>query len=73
MFIDSIQEDRRGRVQEPDVLSSISVVGNVVSAEMELGNLSEDKKREKQREARDVQDFLDQDGLQFQYPTELLE
>jgi len=72
MFIDSIQEDRRGRVQEPDVLSSISVVGNVVSAEMELGNLSADKQREKQREAKDVQDFLNQDGLQFQYPTELL-
>lgn len=72
MFIDSIQEDRRGKTQSPDILTGISVNGSTITAEMNLPLLSQDKLREKKREAKDVKDFLEEDLLRFEYPAGLL-
>jgi len=72
MFIDSIQEDRRGRAQDPDLLTGLSVTGHTISAEMNLDLLASQRLREKQREVRDVKDFLIEDLLLFRYPTGLL-
>ena len=70
-FIDSIQEDRRGKSQDPDVLTGISVNGCTVTAEMNLGVLPVEALREKKREASHVKAFLHEDGLRFEYPPGL--
>lgn len=72
MFIDSIQEDRRGKAQDPDILTGLFVNGHTVRAAMDLDLLTPEKRREKQREVRDVKDFLTEDLLQFEYPGGLL-
>jgi hypothetical protein len=71
MFIDSIQEDRRGKVQVPDILTGLAINGSTVKAEMNLSVLTDEKRREKRREALDVKDFLTEDVLHFDYPDEL--
>jgi hypothetical protein len=71
MFVDSIQEDRRGRIQEPDVLTGLTLKDGRALPEMNLGVLPGAKLREKKREISDVQSFLVQDALRFQYPPEL--
>lgn len=71
MFIDSIQEDRRGRTQSPDLLTRISVRGNTVSVDMNLDLLSTEALVEKKREAGDVKSFLREDLLRFEYPADL--
>ena len=72
MFVDSIQEDRRGYTQDPDILTQISVQEHTVVAQMNLTSLSPDQLREKKREAQDVNSFLEQDLLHYEYPPELL-
>ncbi len=72
MFIDSIQEDRRGSTQDPDILTGLSVSGQTITAEMNLSLLAPEKQREKHREASDVKDFLTEDLLRFEYPYGLL-
>ena len=72
MFVDSIQEDRRGDAQAPDILTGINVQSNHVQAQIRLNLLSEEKFKEKKREARDVKSFLQEDLLYFDYPQELL-
>jgi hypothetical protein len=72
MFIDSIQEDRRGETQSPDILTGLSMDDHTVVAEMNLDLLAPEKLREKRREARDVKDFLTEDLLHFEYPSGLL-
>ncbi|MCI0423292.1 MAG: hypothetical protein L0312_29415, partial [Acidobacteria bacterium] len=71
MFVDSIQEDRRGSFQGPDLLTGVSIADSVVTAQMDASLLTEAKLREKKREVADVLDFLEQDFLKFQYPPEL--
>ena len=71
MFIDSIQEDRRGRTQSPDLLTRISVRDNTVSVDMNLDLLSTEALVEKKREAGDVKSFLREDLLRFEYPADL--
>jgi hypothetical protein len=73
MFVDSIQEDRRGDAQAPDILTGITVEGNHVRAHIQLDLLSGEKLSEKKREVRDVKGFLQEDLLYFEYPPELLE
>jgi hypothetical protein len=72
MFVDSVQEDRRGKTQDPDLLNGITVEGNTVRAEMNLSLLSPERLAEKKREATDVMGFLQADTLHFQYPSELV-
>jgi hypothetical protein len=72
MFVDSIQEDRRGDAQAPDILTGITVEGNRISAHIQLEMLVDEKLFEKRREVRDVKDFLEEDLLHFEYPQELL-
>lgn len=71
MFVDSIQEDRRGNAQTPDILTGIKVRGNHVTPQIDLSLLG-DKLSDKKREVRDVKDFLEEDLLYFDYPQELL-
>lgn len=73
MFIDSIQEDRRGQTQVPDILISIEIVDKVVTAQIDSSKLSEEGVREKKREFADVKSFLQEDGLQFAYPEEFVD
>ncbi len=72
MFIDSIQEDRRGKAQVPDILTGFAINGSTVKAQMNLSGLSDERRREKKREAADVKAFLDEDALRFEYPPGLL-
>jgi hypothetical protein len=72
MFVDSIQEDRRGNAQAPDILSGIDVENNRVEAQIQLDLLSGEKLKEKKREIMDVKDFLQEDLLYFDYPHKLL-
>lgn len=72
MFLDSIQEDRRGMVQEPDILIGVNVNGTNVSAELDLEKLTPARLEQKQREARDVKGFLVEDDLVFVYPQALM-
>lgn len=67
-FFDSIQEDRRENVLEPDLLMSLSIRGTLVKAHMDLGQFSTEKLLAKRREAADIKSFLIEDSLQFQYP-----
>lgn len=71
MFIDSIQEDRRGQTQAPDVLLGVSCDGQTIRSVMDLSLLPPDKLAEKRAEARDVKDFLEEDLLTFEYPDGL--
>jgi hypothetical protein len=72
MFVDSIQEDRRGEAQAPDMLTGITIEGNRVTAQIQFDQLPGEKLSEKKREAQDVKSFLEEDLLQFDYPGELL-
>jgi hypothetical protein len=72
MFLDSIQEDRRGDAQAPDILSGLSVQDNRIEAQIRLELLSGEKLIEKKREVHDVKHFLQEDLLYFDYPPELL-
>jgi hypothetical protein len=72
MFVDSIQEDRRGDAEAPDILTGITVSGNHVGAQIEMRLLTGEKLSKKKREVREVKDFLEEDLLFFNYPPELL-
>jgi hypothetical protein len=72
MFIDSIQEDRRGATQAPDLLTGITVNNHSIVAELNLTLLTPDKLGEKKREVVDVKGFLEEDSLTFEYPADLL-
>jgi hypothetical protein len=72
MFVDTVQEDRRERIQQPDVLTGISATGNAATAEMNLRLWPPDRIRDKRTEIRDVKSFLREDSLVFGFPNELL-
>jgi len=71
MFVDSIQEDRRGKSQDPDVLTGISFVDDILTAQMNLNLLPPEKLAEKKRDVADVVAFLKADALRFRYPAAL--
>lgn len=72
MFVDSIQDDRRGTVREEDILSGLSFKGeNTTVAELNLTALSPERLREKRREVSDIMKFIEQDVLKFEYPQSL--
>jgi len=73
MFVDSIQEDRRGDAQAPDILMGITIRDNHVEAQINLELLVGEKLLEKKREVQDVKGFLEEDLLYFDYPPELLD
>jgi hypothetical protein len=70
MFVDSIQEDRRGTVHSPDILRGICFRDSCAIAQMEPGMLTADMLGEKRREVSDIKSFLQEDLLQFHYPPE---
>jgi hypothetical protein len=72
MFVDTIQEDRREEIQQPDVLTGVTASGNAVAAEMNLRLWPSDKVKDKRIEVRDVKSFLREDSLVFGFPSELL-
>lgn len=73
MFVDSIQEDRRERVQNPDILKGIKVNTHTITPQIDLNLLSPEKLADKKQEAQTVKDFLEEDLLRFQYPEGLVE
>jgi hypothetical protein len=78
MFIDSIQDDRREwdlTTAGPDILRDVSVDSGVVTAVVDLQDLTERQVQQvarKRTEALDVLDFLEQDGLAYRYPAEFM-
>ena len=78
MYIDSIQDDRREpdlSAQGPDVLRGLSIEGGTVTAVIDGDTLTPEQVRQiahKVEEAQDVLEFLQQDGLKYRYPPEIL-
>ena len=78
MFIDSIQDDRRDfdlTTAAPDLLQGVRVTDHTVTAVIVSDALSGSQVHQvarKRKEALDVLDFLEQDGLRYRYPPEFL-
>jgi hypothetical protein len=78
MFIDSIQDDRREMdlgAAGPDMLRDVLVEGTAVTAIIDWDDLTEAQVAQiarKRKEALDVLEFLEPDGLEYRYPPKFL-
>lgn len=83
MFIDSIQDDRREQTipdAPMDILEGLEIDGKTIRARIDLKTLGENVDREevinylgdKQIECRSIQEFIEPDGFEFEYPDEFV-